>query len=107
LVELQGGMSEYEEIEHHFKTKVVDVGQTEIFVKDEIKRIKERLAVIFVYREREKKMSLRNRKIWLAAIVKLEQEIADLKQTQKDLEIQIQHIRQDAGDLHALEMKRF
>jgi chromosome segregation ATPase len=107
LVELQGGMSEYEEIEHHFKSKVVDVGQTEVFIKDEIKRIKERLAVIFVYREREKKMSLRNRKIWLASIVKLEQEIADLNQTQKDLEIQIQQIRQDAGDLHSLEMKKF
>jgi chromosome segregation ATPase len=85
LVELQGEMSEYEEIEYHFKSKVVDVGQTEVFIKDEIKRIKERLAVIFVYREREKKMSLRNRKIWLAAIVKLE----------------------DAADLHSLEMKKF
>lgn len=105
--ELQIKTSEFEEIEYHFKTKVVNAGQTETFIKDELKEIKERLAVIFVYREREKKMSLRNRKIWLAAILKLEQEITGLKQTQSDLEAQIQQIRQDAEDLHSLEMKKF
>ena len=53
------------------------------------------------------KMSLKNKKKWLEALKKLEEEIISLKSKQKDLESKIHKLKQEAEDIHAKEMKKF
>ena len=105
LSSLQQKRTEFEEIEALFKEKVVSAGNTESLLKEEINEVKERLAIIQVIKDREIKMSLRNKKKWMEALKKLEQEILELKVKQKQLEELIRSIRQEATDLHTFEMK--
>jgi len=105
LSSLQQKRTEFEEIEALFREKVVSAGNTESLLKEEINEVKERLAIIQVIKDREKKMSLRNKKKWMEALKKLEQEILELKAKQKQLEELIRSIRQEAADLHTFEMK--
>lgn len=107
IATLQGKQAEFENIEEHFKTRVVEAGQTEQLLKEEINEVKERLEILQVIKKREKEMSLRNKRKWLAAMKKLEAKIAELKAKQKELEAKIKQIMQSAEDLHSLEMKKF
>lgn len=107
LGNLSSRQGEFEELERLFRNKAVDVGQTEQLLKDEINEVKERLEILSVIKAREKQMSLKNKKKWLQALKKLEEEIAALKNKQADLEAKIDKIRQDAEDIHTQEIKKF
>ena len=107
LDNLQVNQGEYEEIEEYFKTRAVQAGQAQEMIKSEINEVKERLEIIQVIKKREKLMSLKNKRKWIAALQKLEGKTDSLKENQKDLDQKLQRIQQDAEDLHSLEMKKF
>jgi hypothetical protein len=107
LANLNEKQTECEEIEDYFKSRAMQAGQAEQLIKNEINEVKERLEIIQVIKKREKLMSLKNKKKWILALQNLESKIDELKVKQKELEERIQRIKQDAEDLHTLEIKKF
>ena len=107
LSNLQFKRETYERNLSLFRKRIVDAGQIEYGLKEELSEVKERLSILQVIKEREKKMSLRVKRKWLEAMKKLENQINDLKIKQKELEMKIRKIREDAEDLHSFEMKKF
>ena len=107
LGNLSAKQGEHDELEKLFRNKAVDVGQTEQLLKDEVNEVKERLEILSVIKAREKQISLKNKKKWLEALKKLEEEIFALKSKQSNLEAKIQKVRQEAEDIHTQEIKKF
>jgi chromosome segregation ATPase len=104
---LQYKKQEYSSIEKHFKDKVVEVSETDEMIKQEINEVKERLEILKVIKIREKQMSAKNKKKWLEAMRQLQNKITTLKTKEKELNVQLQSIRQEAEDFHTLQMKKF
>ncbi|CAI2376224.1 unnamed protein product [Moneuplotes crassus] len=107
LSTFQEKRAEYENIQNYFKNRVVEAGETEALLKNELNQVRERLSTIKVIKKRQKKMSARNKKKWLESLRKLTHDIENLKVKKKTVEESISKIRQEAEDLHTFEMKKF
>lgn len=103
----QWKQQEHSNLSKHFKTKAVEIDQTDKLIKDEIKEVKERLEVLQVIKIREKKMSAINRDKWLKKLRELENLQKSLKEEMNEKLAKMDKITQDAEDMHTLQMKNF